>query len=48
MVLPYIHDITEIDLNTNHLTDMCAAVLAMAIFMNPYLRRVTIAYNFLR
>lgn len=48
MVLPYIHDITEIDLNNNHLTDMCAAALAIGFFMNPKLRRITVAYNYIR
>ena len=30
------------------MTDQVASALAISFFMNPYLRRITIAYNFIR
>lgn len=48
MVLPFITDITEIELNNNQMTDQVSATLVFAFFMNPYLKRISVAYNFLR
>ena len=47
-VLPYIHDITELEFHNNQMTDIVSSSLVVAFFMNPYLRRITVAYNYLR
>ena len=47
-MLPYIQDITEIDFSANKLKDITACIVALAFFMNPVLRRITIAYNYIR
>ena len=48
LVLPYIHDIVEVDFGNNQMTDAVSAALVMAIFANPKINRMTIAYNYLR
>lgn len=48
MVLPFIHDINELDLNNNRMTDQVAACVALGFFMNPSLRRLSVSYNYVR
>ena len=48
LVLPYLHDIHEIDFNNTQMTDMCAAALALSFFMNPSLHSLTISHSFLQ
>ena len=47
-MLPYIHDINELELNNNQLTDMTVSAVAFSFFLNPSLRRITVAYNYVR
>ena len=47
-MLPYIHDINELELNNNQLTDMTVSAIAFSFFLNPSLRRITVAYNYVR
>ena len=48
MVLPYMNDITELDMNNNQMTDQVSAALVFGFFMNPFLKRISVSYNFLR
>ena len=47
LVLPFIHDINELDFTNTEITDMCAAALVLSFFMNPSLRSLTISSSFL-
>ena len=48
LVLPFIHDIDELELNNNQMNDAVASALAIAFFMNPRLKRISFAYNYIR
>ena len=48
LVLPYIHDINEVDFGNNQMTDLVSASVVMAIFANPKINRMTMAYNYMR
>lgn len=48
MILPYMQDFVEIEFSNNHINDSVASALVFAVFANPSLRRITIAYNYMR
>ena len=47
-MLPFIPDINELDLHNNQMTDTVASAIALGFFMNPTMRRITVAYNYVR
>lgn len=48
MILPYMLDFVEIEFFNNQINDGVAAALIFAVFANPSIRRITIAYNYMR
>ena len=48
MIIPYMLDFVEIEFQNNQINDNIAAALIFAIFANPSVRRITIAYNFMK
>ena len=48
MTLPYINDVTELDMNNNQMTDQAASAIVLGFFMNPYFKKISVSYNFLR
>ena len=48
MVLPFIMDFTELELYNNQITDQVAACIVFSVFCNPHLKRLTVAYNYMR
>ena len=47
-VLPFMLNITELELHNNQLTDSIGGMIVLAFFMNPMLTRLTICYNYMR
>ena len=47
-VVPFMIEVTELELHNNQLTDPVAGMLALAFFMNPSLTRLSVGYNYLR
>ena len=47
-ILPFMVEITELEMHNNQLTDVMGGMLVLAFFMNPNLKRLTICYNYLR
>lgn len=48
LILPYLVDFVEIELYNNQMTDNVAPGLLFAIYCNPSICRLTIAYNYMR
>ena len=48
MIIPYLLDFVEIELFNNQTTDATAPALMFAIYCNPTICRLTIAYNYMR
>ena len=48
MILPYMLDFVEIEFFNNQINDGIAAALIFAVFANPSMRRISIAYNYMR
>jgi len=46
LVLPYILDITELEMANTQITDLISSCLVFSVFMNPNLKRLTFAYNY--
>ena len=46
LVLPFILDITEIEMANTQITDLVSSCLVFSVFMNPSLKRITFAYNY--
>ena len=48
MIIPYMLDFVEIEFYNNQINDGIAAGLVFAVFANPSIRRITVAYNYMR
>ena len=48
MILPYIHGFNELELYNNQITDAVSSAILFAVFCNPTIRRITVAYNYMR
>ena len=48
LILPYMHNFNELELYNNHLTDAVAPALLLSFFANPRMKKLTVAYNYMR
>ena len=48
LILPYMHEFTELELFNNQLTDNVSSGLVFSYFCNPSLKKLTVAYNYMR
>ena len=47
-LIPFLVEVTEVELVNNQITDSVAGAIIMACFANPNIKRIKMAYNFLR
>ena len=47
-VIPFMTRIHELELHNNQLQDAMGAIFALAFFMNPCLKRISVGYNYMR
>ena len=47
-VIPFMVEISELEMQNNQLTDAIGGMFALAFFMNPSLKRLTMCYNYMR
>jgi len=48
LILPYMLDFNELELVNNQITDAVSACLVFSVFCNPSIKRLTVAYNYMR
>ena len=47
-VIIFMTDIKELEFINNQMTDLVAGCLLLAVFIHPSIKKITIAYNYLR
>jgi hypothetical protein len=48
MVIPFLLDFNELELFNNQMTDIVSSAVVFSFFANPHLKRITVAYNYMR